>query len=525
MKGMTMTTTNPSNVSSAWARPFKTTNMSLTCSLSGQEVEDPVVSRATGHVFERQLIEKYLAANDRRCPITGQVLAADDLLSLKVTRSVRPRPATATSIPSMIQLFQSEWDATMLEHYSLKQQLNNARQQLAHALYQQDAACRVIARLTRERDEARRALSSTPTAHPQPKADGMDVEGSAGISEQVKQRLIATSKQLTAERKKRTIPEGTADEDQIRTLHLKSSHPTHSSSKPGILCLDLHSNQKLVATGGLDHNVVVLNCETGVAASPLTGHTMRVNHVAFHPVQNLLLSGSHDGTVRIWNAPEHEEENSVPRYKAAGKLRPHGGADVVAVSFHPTGDFFVSASLNGSWAFSDLTANRTLTSVPAPIEENVHAACLHPDGLIYGTGTSTSKVRVWDLKTSSNVAAFDGHTAPVCALAFSENGYYMASASEDSTVRLWDLRKLKSPLLQTLTLPGPLTSVVFDYSGKYLAAGGTDIRVFGFSGKQMEPLTTLTDHSAQVTGVRFGHHAHLLASVSLDRSLKLFQTA
>jgi len=94
--------------------------------------------------------------------------------------------------------------------------------------------------------------------------------------------------------------------------------------------------------------------------------------------------------------------------------------------------------------------------VPAPIEENVHAACLHPDGtsskaakensnhsnldfdqnpkgLIYGTGTSTSKVRVWDLKTSSNVAAFDGHTAPVCALAFSENGYYMASASEDST--------------------------------------------------------------------------------------------
>ncbi len=51
---------------------------------------------------------------------------------------------------------------------------------------------------------------------------------------------------LTAERKKRTVPKETATEEQIKSLHVTSSHPTHSSSKPGILCLDLHPNQKLV---------------------------------------------------------------------------------------------------------------------------------------------------------------------------------------------------------------------------------------------------------------------------------------
>lgn len=58
----------------------------------------------------------------------------------------------------MLQTFQNEWDALMLETFNLKKQLNTTRQQLSHALYQNDASCRVIARLLKERDTARREL-------------------------------------------------------------------------------------------------------------------------------------------------------------------------------------------------------------------------------------------------------------------------------------------------------------------------------------------------------------------------------
>jgi pre-mRNA-processing factor 19 len=105
-------------------------------------------------LFEKKLILKYLASEDK-CPVTGGRLQESDLVGVVAAQAARPRPITATSIPGLLSHFQNEWDAVMLESYTLKQHLDSTRQELSQVLYQHDAACRVIARLTRERDEAR----------------------------------------------------------------------------------------------------------------------------------------------------------------------------------------------------------------------------------------------------------------------------------------------------------------------------------------------------------------------------------
>lgn len=45
---------------------------------------------------------------------------------------VRPRPTQATSVPALIQLFQNEWDALMVETYTLKQHLAHTRKARCH---------------------------------------------------------------------------------------------------------------------------------------------------------------------------------------------------------------------------------------------------------------------------------------------------------------------------------------------------------------------------------------------------------
>ncbi|KAG5360837.1 Pre-mRNA-processing factor 19 [Yarrowia sp. B02] len=130
----------------------------MICSISGEPAQQPVLSPKSGHIFERRLIETYVQENGKD-PINGEELAVEDLLEVNINAPTRPKPPQYTSIPSLLQAFQNEWDATAQEVFSLRQQLQETKTELSTALYKQDAAVRVVARLTKERDEARKALA------------------------------------------------------------------------------------------------------------------------------------------------------------------------------------------------------------------------------------------------------------------------------------------------------------------------------------------------------------------------------
>jgi WD40 repeat protein len=109
-----------------------------------------------------------------------------------------------------------------------------------------------------------------------------------------------------------------------------------------------------IVSGSNDGTIRVWNAMMGeTAAGPFTGHTDWVRSVAFSPDGQHIVSGSNDGTIRVWNAMTGET--------AAGPFTGHIHW-VRSVAFSPDGQHVVSSSTDRTIRLSKVTIGKTETT-------------------------------------------------------------------------------------------------------------------------------------------------------------------
>jgi len=163
------------------------------------------------------------------------------------------------------------------------------------------------------------------------------------------------------------------------------------------------------------------------------GHTDVVTDLALTADGKTLVTGSADGTVRVWEVGTGKQLRLFQGH-AVEKMSDSG---VTAVAVRPDGRQAASAGADGSirlWDLSTADDNRPLAGAAGP----VWAVAVSPDGKLAATAGADKVVRLYDPETGKAEGELAGHTAAVTSLAFLADGK-LASAGGDRVVKLWDV--------------------------------------------------------------------------------------
>ena len=220
----------------------------------------------------------------------------------------------------------------------------------------------------------------------------------------------------------------------------------------------------LFASASWDKSVKIWSIADSAAVGKAVKHTGPVNCLAFSRDGKLLYSGSDDTTIKVFSSPKCGLENTINPgmgdIKAlavapsgllaaggvelqfldpSGKLLKHNDAYVYGVKalvFSPDGKLLaVGTGMEKRFELWDAEKLERTASIKDT--DWVNCAAFTPDGKKLVTGGAA--VKVWDSASGGCLQVLEGHTDEIYRVDVSPDGKFIASSSNDKTVKLWAL--------------------------------------------------------------------------------------
>jgi WD40 repeat protein len=151
----------------------------------------------------------------------------------------------------------------------------------------------------------------------------------------------------------------------------------------------------------------------------------------------------------------------------------------------------------------------------------VWSVTFSPGGKFLASGSDDETVKVWEVGSWREVATLR-HGSSVWSVTFSPGGKFLASGSDDETVKVWAVGSWR----EVATLRGHedwVRSVTFSPDGKFLASGSDDKTVKVWAVGSWREVATLRGHEYWVYSVSFSPDGKFLASGSKDNTVKVWE--
>ncbi len=287
-------------------------------------------------------------------------------------------------------------------------------------------------------------------------------------------------------------------------------------------CLCLATSAKLLVSGSGDNTVRVWDALTGQEANCLHGHTESVNSVAISDDGMRILSGSNDKTMRFWDGLTGY---LLHIWEHADSVR--------AVAMSSDGSLLACTTFNETYVWDASTGKRLCTLAPEP-GQSFYGMALSWDNKMIIT-QSASFIQLWNISLGKEWKRLHTPHGLIGAFAVSSDYHFLVTGGqgwisdanwdgqyvEDSALRLWDLTTSKE-LWSYDAHGGDVTGISFSADRSLVIYSSKDgaIRLIDtISGRH---LSRLDGHEGGINTVSLGLSASSVISGGDDHSIRVW---
>ncbi len=182
--------------------------------------------------------------------------------------------------------------------------------------------------------------------------------------------------------------------------------------------------------------------------------------------------------------------------------------------------------LLSSFLFSLQVVAYEIVTEPVKIfqnDEGVNSVAFSPDGQYVLSGSDDNTIKLWDVNTGEVIRSFEGHTDDVESAVFSPDGQYVLSGSDDNTIKLWDVNT--GELIHFFEgYTNSVNSVAFSPDGHYVLSGNPDwddtMKLWDVNTGEL--IRSFEGHTNSVWSVAFSPDGHYVLSGNGDSTMKLW---
>ena len=235
-----------------------------------------------------------------------------------------------------------------------------------------------------------------------------------------------------------------------------------------ILNLSWNLDGKILATAGLDGLIRLWDmAEDGKEAGMLEGFTNYALCLSWGPDNHNLAAGTHQKTIDIWD---------IEKRKFRFSLRGH--------------------------------------------RDSVNTLSWSADGKWLASGSYDGEVKIWNLTSPAPIKSLGINDSFTQAVHFSKDGHKLAAGSRGGTIKLWSAQTHQ--VLESIeTHSRGIYSLCLSNNDRCLAAGCGNGKILLIDYKNREE-RTLIGHQGAVTGLSFHGQFNLLASMSKDNTVRIW---